>query len=247
MNSDTDFQIKKGIIIRYYLCAGILCFITGWLFYRNAVVAMLMSVFPFVFRKHFERIIRERMKERINVEFKDVLYAFSDTAASGRQADSAVFAAYRNLESIYGAGSFLTAEFAKMQNKIREANVSPEKALLDFGIKSGVEDIRNFMEIFCICIRAGGNREKAINKAALIIGDKIGLRQELNNLLIQKKLEAVILCTIPLIILGFMQITSSDYAEVLYSGVAGRIVMSFCLCAAAFAGKLCLNIMEIKI
>ena len=109
------------------------------------------------------------------------------------------------------------------------------------------EDIRNFIEIYCICIRSGGDREKAIDKAAGIIGEKIGLRQELQSILSQKKLEAVILCSITPLILLFLQMTSSDYADVLYVTMAGRLIMTLCLGAVGAAALLCLKIMDIKI
>ena len=181
------------------------------------------------------------------MQFRDVLYAFSDSAASGRQAAFAIQTARQNLERIYGSGNYLVRSFTDMDRRIRETNESPERILMDFSSNCGIEDIRNFLEIYCICIRSGGDRERAIEKAAQIIGEKIGLRQELQSLLSQKKLEAAILCSITPLILLFLQMTSSDYADVLYTTPAGRLIMTLCLFAAGAASMMCLKIMDIKI
>lgn len=233
--------------IKYAVFSLTICSITGWLFYRSLAAAAAMCILPLLFYKRFEKYTEERSRDKINIEFKDVLYAFSDSAASGKQAASAVYGAFDSLKRIYGEDNRLTAEFRQMCVQIKETNEAPEKILMDFAQECGVEDIRNFMEIYCICIKSGGNREKAINKAAGIISDKINLRQELGNILVQKKLEAVILCSIPPVVLMFMQLTSGEYGEVLYCTFQGRIIMTICLGAALWAVNLCMKIMDIKI
>jgi tight adherence protein B len=234
-------------MLLYYLAGAGLCIGVGWLFYRSLPVSFLLCVLPFVFREKYLYYRREKKREEVNVQFRDVLYAFSDSAASGRQAAFAIRSARQNLERIYGTRNYLTCAFTDMDRRIRETNDSPERILMDFSADCGIEDIRNFMEIYCICIRSGGDREKAIDKAARIIGEKIGLRQELLSILSQKKLEAAILCSITPLILFFLQMTSSDYADVLYMTLAGRLVMTLCLIAAGAATLMCLRIMDIKI
>lgn len=245
--------LSKGIIlparekIKYVVLSVLICSLIGWLFYRNLGAAAVMCILPLMYYRRFVLYVEERSRERINIQFKDVLYAFSDSAASGKQAASAVYGAYDSLKRIYGENDRLTMEFEQMCVRIRETNEAPEKILMDFALECGVEDIRSFMEIYCICIKSGGSREKAINKAAGIISDKINLRKELGNILVQKKLEAVILCSIPPAVLMFMQMTSGEYGEVLYSTVQGRIIMTICLGAALWAVNLCMKIMDIKI
>lgn len=233
--------------VKYAVFSVMLCSITGWLFYRSIIASAVMCLLPLFFYKRYAGYLENVSRDRMNIEFKDVLYAFSDSAASGKQAASAVYAAYDSLRRIYGDDDRLTAEFGQMWVRIKETNEAPEKILMEFARECGVEDIRNFMEIYCICIKSGGNREKAISKAAGIISDKINLRQELGNILVQKKLEAVILCTIPPAVLMFMQMTSGGYGEVLYSSPQGRAIMTLCLAAALWAGNLCLKIMDIRI
>ena len=233
--------------IRYFIISGAGAALVGWLFYKNIAASLIMLALPFVFYKKYKAYVIDIRKDRVNARFKDVLYAFSDAAASGKQADTAVYTAYRNLKSIYGEEDILTKEFEYMSARIRETRDSPVKLLTEFSRRMGIEDIRSFVEIYCICIRSGGDREKAINKTVEIIRERIMLRQELSSALIQKKIEACILCSIPLAVLGFMQIFSGDYSEVLYSTAQGRIIMTGCLAAALWAGALSLKIMDIKV
>lgn len=219
----------------------------GWLFYKSLPVSVVMAVVPILTFNRFREFMENRRREEMNMQFKDVLYAFSDSAAAGKSAGAAIESAWKNLRKIYGDSNHLTQRFGDMTMKIRETNASPEGLLLDFGLDCEVEDIRSFMEIYCICLTSGGDREKAISKAASIIGEKINLRLELRNILAQKKLEAAILCGITPVILLFLQVTSSDYTEVLYTTTAGRLIMTGCMVAAVFAASLCLKIMDIRI
>lgn len=233
--------------ILYFVLSGLLAIVLGWLFYKSVIASVLLLAVPVKFYGRFCEYVVERKKETINMEFKDVLYAFSDTAASGRQADSAINAACRNMKRIYGEDNMLYEQLNTINIRIREMNESPERLLMEFAEDCEIDDIRNFLEIYCICINAGGDKEKAIAKAAGIISEKISLRQELKTIMVQKKLEAAILCCIPPVVLVFLQITSSSYAEVLFSTSVGRIIMTFCLAAMMFAAAMCLKIMDIKI
>lgn len=238
---------RRRDVVMYFAVSGISAMVLGWLFYKNILASILMIVVPIKFYKKFCQLMVERKKESINMEFKDVLYAFSDTAAAGRQADSAIMSACRNMRRIYGEDNLLYREMNAINVRIREMNESPERLLMEFAEECEIDDIRNFLEVYCICIKAGGDKEKAIAKSAGIISEKIGLRQELKTIMIQKKLEAAILCSIPPVVLVFLQFTSSSYAEVLFTTLVGRIIMTFCLAAMMFAAAMCLKIMDIKI
>ncbi len=247
MESLDDYRPSAKEMLFYYLTGTAICVSAGWLFYRSLIASAVLCVLTVVFRQKYLYYRREKKRDEVNMQFRDVLYAFSDSAASGRQAAFAIQTARQNLERIYGSGNYLVRSFTDMDRRIRETNESPERILMDFSSNCGIEDIRNFLEIYCICIRSGGDRERAIEKAAQIIGEKIGLRQELQSLLSQKKLEAAILCSITPLILLFLQMTSSDYADVLYTTPAGRLIMTLCLFAAGAASMMCLKIMDIKI
>lgn len=247
MTSFETYRPGKREMILYYLIGGAAGAGIGWLFYRSLIPALVLCILPFLFRSRYLDLRREQKLEEINMQFKDVLYAFSDSAASGRQAAAAIRSAGQNLVRIYGEKNLLARAFTEMDQRIRQTNESPEKMLMDFSRDCGIEDIRNFIEIYCICIRSGGDREKAIDKAAEIIGEKIGLRQELRSILSQKKLEALILCSITPLILLFLQLSSSDYTDVLYTTLPGRLIMTLCLMAVGFAALMCLKIMDIRI
>jgi len=244
---ELKIPIEKKLIAIYFVVGSAASFGVGWLFFKNIIVGAGFCVSPFLLFPVFTEFVRNIKREEMNMQFKDVLYAFSDAAASGKSAQLSVDNAYRNLRRIYGDNNVLTESFGEMTLKIKETNAAPEKVLMDFALKCEIEDIRNFIEIYCICLTSGGDREKAIAKAASIIGEKINLRLELRNILAQKKLEAAILCCITPIILLFLQITSAEYTAVLYSTFAGRIIMVGCLAAAVFAASKCLKIMDIRI
>ncbi|NLY71922.1 MAG: hypothetical protein GX076_09645 [Clostridiales bacterium] len=99
----------------------------------------------------------------------------------------------------------------------------------DFAIRSNVEDIRNFVDIYSICKRTGGNMEKVIMKAIDVLLDKIDIKREIHKLTAQKRMESYILTAIPFILLLFLHIVSPNYLSVMYETIEGRIIMTLAL------------------
>ena len=171
----------------------------------------------------------------------------SSSVAAGRSLGEAISDAGENLTHLYGENHTITREFMMMKRRILYTNEAPEQVMLEFGEKTGLEDIQNFAEVCSICIKTGGDLEKAMGKAVSIITEKINLRREISALTAQKKLEVRLLTAIPFIVLAFLQLTSSDYMTVLYETILGRIIMTFCLLAVGSAYMIGERIMEIEI
>lgn len=183
----------------------------------------------------------------MNFCFKDALYGMSASVAAGRSLGEAISDAGENLTQLYGENHAIAREFMMMKRRVLYTNEAPEQVMMELGMKTGLEDIRNFAEVCSICIKTGGDLEKAMGKAVAIITDKINLRREISALTAQKKLEVKLLTAIPFLVLAFLQLTSADYMNVLYETFLGRIIMTFCLLAIGSAYVVGERITEIEI
>lgn len=209
--------------------------VCGQMFYGNL---MLVFLLPLIYKdgKRFYCDYRaERRRNQLLLQFRDFLYSLSGSFAAGRHMDEALEEAQRNLADIYGE-SMMETEIAAMCCGIRETGQSELAVIEAFAARSGLDDAEAFAEVFGSCRKTGGDMVAAAGKAAAVIGEKIGIEQEIRTMVSQKKLEGRIIMIMPLLVILFLQTASPDYLSVMYVTLAGRLLMTgalaSCLCAA---------------
>ncbi len=77
--------------------------------------------------------------------------------------------------------------------------------------------------------------------------DRIDYLNEVSAVLSEKKLDTVIMMAISPLILFFLDLTSYDYVEILYSGLSGRIIMTLSLLLMISAAAWSLRIMKLDL
>jgi tight adherence protein B len=119
-------------------------------------------------------------------------------------------------------------ELSYMVNQIR-MNVTVEKVLEEFAIRSQVEDILSFSEVFNTAKRTGGDLISVIKLTGNVINDKIEVKREIITLITAKRMEANIMKGIPVFILIYLSLSSPGFLSPLYHNVFGVIIMSVML------------------
>ena len=119
---------------------------------------------------------------------------------------------------------------------ILDNNLVLENMLLDLAVRTQVEEIADFAEIFAIAKRTVGNLREIISDTSAAIGEKIEMQRELRVLIASKQLEHKIMCLVPFLIIGYIGFTSKGYFDSLYHNVSGFFIMTACL--AVYFGAL---------
>lgn len=132
--------------------------------------------------------------------------------------------------------------FRKLSN-----NVQLEHALSNLADRSGVQDIRDFADIFQIAKRGGGDMRGIIANTADIIGDKQEIRREIETVVSEKRLEQQIMRYIPFFIIFYISLTTKGYFESLYHNLAGWILMTGSLAVYVVACRLSDKILNIDV
>ena len=78
----------------------------------------------------------------------------------------------REMERLFGNGDDLVRELRYMESQM-QVGVPVEQLFWNLGQRSGVEEIRNFGDIFLIARRSGGNLGKILGNLAEVLGEKI--------------------------------------------------------------------------
>ena len=202
--------------------------VLGYLFYQHLFGMLLLFPMSILYLRRKKTILIKECRWKLNLEFMDGIQALSAALEAGYSAEHALEEASHDLLHIYSEKSMIIREFNYMINQVH-MNISIEKALDDFGRRSGVEDIRNFSEVFGTAKRTGGDMLQIIKVSRDIICDKVEVKREIVTMISAKRLEANIMRFIPVFILTYLTLSSPDFLKPLYHNLFGIFLMSIFL------------------
>lgn len=216
----------------------------SYLFYRSVVAFLLCMPFFGAFLKFRKEEYVKRRQRELSAQFLDGMQAVSVALSAGYSVETAFEEALKELRTMYDEEAMIVREFRYIVIQMG-MNRNLEELLLGLAARSGVEDIRNFADIFSAAKRTGGNLIAIIRNTILCITQKEETRKEIDTCLAAKKLEQGIMSLIPGLILIYVELVSPGFLDVMYHNAAGILIMSICLgiyAAAWFWGRKIVNI-----
>ncbi len=201
----------------------------GFIFYRSLLISVLLTPLGLLFAGYMNKTLIARRKRQLMLQFKDMLYSLSSTVGSGASIENAVEITWRDMQQQYGAeGVDIVQELELMVSKLA-VNQNIEEVFADFGLRSGLEDIQNFANIFEISKRTGGNLVDIIRKTSATITEKIDVKLEMDTLLSGKKMEQKVLTVIPIVMVLILTEATGGFMDVIFTTMAGRITATITL------------------
>lgn len=151
----------------------------------------------------FRNVLRDSRKNKLLLQFKDMLDSLNTSYSVGKTTQSAFEDAYNDMTLQYGDESYICCELQRIIIGLK--NVSTiEELLADFALRSGLEDIRTFADVFYAINRRGGNIKTVIGETKSIICDKIEIEQEIKTITSSSKNSLYIIMCMPLLIVPMM-------------------------------------------
>lgn len=205
------------------LLAGLIGFLAACvvmhIFFGNPIVDIVVgAACAVVAQKIYRKFMINRIKNRLTLQFKDMLDSLNSSVSAGKVMASAFVDAEKDMQLQYGPKSEICRELSLINNGIVNG-MTIEELIRDFGDRSGVEDIRSFANVFLMANRRGGNMKTIISESKSIICDKIEIEQELRTMSSATKNELNIMMLMPLLVVplmsGFVQEGSNEVLNVL--------------------------------
>lgn len=176
--------------------------------------------------------MRERLKvkrqEELQIQFKDAILAVSGCLNAGYSAENAFSEALKETDRVYGKESMMSREIRLLIHKTR-LNRTVEDVLMDFAIRSGLEDVKSFADVFLAAKSSGGEMMKIISRTTDIISEKVRIKQDILTATAGRRMEQKIMNAVPFVIVFYMEVSSPGFFDVLYTTAAGRVIMTGCL------------------
>lgn len=190
----------KDVVIAFLIGAGIAILVT-WLFFGNVILSVITAAAAGVFAQSiYQNYKMEKRKKALLIQFKDLLEALTSSYSAGKNTLEAFTDAVGDMVQIYGEEADIVAELSIITGGMGN-NINIEDLLLNFAERSGLDDIRNFADVFRVAIRQGANIKDIIFSTRDIISDKIEIEMEINSMLAGNKNELNIMMVMPLIII----------------------------------------------
>ena len=189
---------------------------------------------------------RKKRLKRLNLEFKDYLYAINGLLLAGYSAERAFLGGLIEVQQLHGNDCILAGQLGTMESRLG-LKEPLERILQDFAEACQGEDVTNFVEIFCYAKRGGGDFSHMVSTAAGRICDKMEVEEEIHTVMAQKALEQKVMCVAPLGILLFFKASSPEFIGRLYGNPLGVFVMTMALFLYGAAFFLGMKIVEIEV
>lgn len=227
--------------------AAIFLIAVGNVFFQHALASAIIALFALLYPRVRRIALIRRRQEELGQQFKQALYSLSSSLSAGKSVENALQDATRDLQFLYGdKTTYILVEFERITHKIRNGETI-ESALFEFGSRSGLDDVRQFADVFAICKRTGGNLVEVMRKTSQVIGEKLDIQQEISVMVAQKRFESRVLGIAPIVVVGLLGYSSPDYMAPLYEGIVGRLIMAISLALLAACWWWTKHIMEIRV
>lgn len=184
-----------------FLIGAAAAVVVSWLFFRNAIVSAASAVVVGIYvRPVYRNYMIEKRVKALLLQFKDLLEALTSSYSAGKNTLDAFTDALNDLGQIYGEEADIVKELSIIVGGMA-SNINVEDLLMNFAVRSGLDDVRNFADVFRVAIRQGANIKDIIFSTRDIISDKIEIEMEINTMLSGNKNELNIMMVMPLVII----------------------------------------------
>ena len=145
---------------------------------------------------------------------------------------------------MYGESSIIQQEFTQM---VRQSylQVPVDQILESWAGRMEQEDVTNFVDVFVMARKSGGNMITIIQNSADQIREKLEVCSEIETMLAARKYEFKVMSAIPFGMIAYMKFSFPEFMGILYGNALGMGVMTVCLSvyvAAYILGEKIVNI-----
>lgn len=261
-NYNVYYMSKKEKVL-YFLLAFIVGGIVGYLFFgglakddygNSTIMTYVLNALAFcvvglatgkVFLPMRTKQIIEKKRKILNSQFKDMLEGLTTAIGAGKNIPDAFTSVKDDLANQYNEDSFILNEVNVILDGLQN-NINIEDLLLDFGNRSGINEISNFANVFKVCYRKGGNIKDVIRNTHEILSDKMEINEEVMTIISSSRLNLNIMTIMPIFMIAAIKMMSPDFAAnfATPSGIIATVVAVVIFVLAYFIGK---KIMVIKL
>ena len=191
-----------------------------------------------------EQIIAER-KRKLRTQFIDLLDSLATSISSGKNVPNAFIAAREDLLVQYQPNAYIVQEVDNIISGIQN-NIDVGSMLLNFGERSGIQDIRTFGRVFETAYSKGANLKDVVRNCHMILSNKCEIEAEIETKVASNKNEQNIMIIMPVILILMIKMAGSDFAAN-FTTPTGILCTTIAICSFVGAYMLGRKILNIEV
>lgn len=254
------YQMTSNEKTLYFILAFVIGAVVAYLFYGgigkdNGQPTMLTHILNIVIMvsvglvcgKVFLKIrnaqIIDSRKKKLRTQFIDLLDSLSASISSGKNVPNAFIAAREDLLVQYQPDAFIIQEVDNIISGIQN-NIDVGGMLLNFGERSGIQDIRTFGRVFETAYSKGANLKDVVRNCHVILSNKCEIEAEIETKVASNKNEQNLMIFMPIILIAMIKMAGSDFADnfTTPSGILCTTIAIGAFVGAYFIGRKILSI-----
>ncbi len=217
----------------------------AYIFYDSFWGMVLIFPVYFVTKNEYQKYRKKQVEERFQKEFKEFLMCINNGLQVGHSIENAFVDAEQELWLVFGEQSVIYREICEINRQVK-MSVPIEKAFMIMVKRHPYEEVESFAEIFEFGKRLGGDYSRNLRRTAEKLSEKMELKQEIQTLTAEKRLELMVMSVMPIGILLYMKIGSGGFLAPLYGNPIGIGLMSLMLALYLGMLKLGVSIIHVK-
>ena len=222
--------------IIYFLIAFIVGAAIGYLFYGglakdeygnattatyilNIIICLSVGVFAGKFFLPIRvKSLQEKRVDKLRIQFRDMLDSLTTSLNAGMNVTDSFINVYDDMKVPYDDNAFIIKELEVILAGINN-NVDIEDILMDLGVRSGIDDIKSFANVFQLSYRKGGNIKEIIRNTHEIISEKMEIEEDIKSMVSSNKMEQNMMTVMPIGIVGMIKMMSGDFGANFATGI----------------------------
>lgn len=177
---------------------------------------VIMAVVGFITSKLFMPIRKDQIidarKKTLRKQFIDLLDSLATSISSGKNVPNAFVAAREDLLVQYQPDAYIVQEVDNIISGIQN-NLDVGAMLLNFGERSGIQDIRTFGRVFETAYSKGANLKDVVRNSHLILSNKCEIEAEIETKVASSKNEQMIMIIMPIILVAMLKMSGGDFSQ----------------------------------
>ncbi len=248
LGNATDYNYYKmpfGMILLCFVVGMIVGFLVGYIFYESILLSLIAGcIVGIICVPVYHKSFMEKRKKNLTLQFRDMLESLSSSIGAGSNVQDSFQAAYQDMAVQYTEDGYITKEIAIIMNGLQN-NIPIEKLLMDLGLRSGIEDIISFADVFETCYRKGGNIKEVIMSTYHIISDKIEVQLEIKTMVSSKTSEQNLMLVMPVLLVLMLKTMAGDIIDL--NSATGRMSTTVAMIIFAISYLMSKKILNIKV
>lgn len=226
------------------LIAGLaLGFTASYIYFGNEALSVIVGlVAAYKAISIYRNSLLKKRKKELRLQFRDMLESLSNSYTVGMTATRAFHTALKDMAVEHGEDSYITRELALICSTHDNQGIEIKDMVSDFGVRSGVDDIRSFASVFQISSDLGGDIAKVIRETRDMISDKIETELEIQTMVTGQRNQLNVLAIMPFVMVIFGKAFESGAGTTLIMIV--KLIAMFIFIFAYWLGN---KIVDIKV